>query len=77
MFNTDIIHSLQQFDNPFIYWFMVFISALGTVPFILTVIFGITFGIDFKKGLILVNVVAWTTLLTVVVKNQIDLSTSL
>ena len=72
MFNTDIIHFLQQFDHPVLYWFMVIISSLGTAPFILTVIFGITFGVDFKKGLVLVNMVAWTILLTVIAKDQVD-----
>jgi membrane-associated phospholipid phosphatase len=72
MFNTNIIHFLQQFDHPLFYWFMVVVSALGTIPFILTVVFGITFAVDFKKGLIIVNIIAWTTLLTHLLKEQID-----
>jgi len=72
MFNTDIIHFLQQFDFPVLYWFMVFISILGTTPIILTIVLGITFGIDFKKGLVLVNIIAWTALLTTTLKHQVD-----
>lgn len=72
MFNTDITHFLQQFDSPIIYWLMVFVSALGMIPVILTIILGITFSIDFKKGLVLINIVAWTALLTATFKEQIN-----
>lgn len=72
MFNTEINHFLQQLDNPLFSYFMEFISALGTVPFILTVVFGITFALNFKKGIILVNIVAWIAMLTVVIKHQVD-----
>lgn len=72
MFNTEIIHILQQFDHPIIHWFMVFISALGTTAVVLPFIMIITFGIDFKKGLVVLNVVAWTTILTFVLKDQLN-----
>ena len=72
MFNTDIIHFLQQFDSAAIYWFMAFITLLGTTPVILTIVLGITFGVDFKKGLVIVNIVAWTALLSTVFKQQVD-----
>lgn len=72
MFNTDIILQLQQFDYPIIHWFMVLISALGTSAVVLPFIMIITFGVDFKKGLILLNVVAWTTILTFILKDQIN-----
>ncbi len=45
---------------------------MGMIPIILTIILGITFSIDFKKGLVLVNIVAWTALLTSTFKEQID-----
>ena len=72
MFNTDIIHLLQQFDYPIIHWFMVLISALGTTAVVLPFIMIIAFGVDFKKGLILLNVVAWTSIITFVLKDQIN-----
>ncbi|MEQ8624316.1 MAG: phosphatase PAP2 family protein [Vicingaceae bacterium] len=72
MFNTDIILQLQQFDYPIIHWFMVLISALGTSAVVLPFIMIITFGVDFRKGLILLNVVAWTTILTFILKDQIN-----
>jgi membrane-associated phospholipid phosphatase len=51
---------------------MVFISTLGLVPFILIIILGITFAFDFRKGLVLMNIVAWTALTTVLLKQNID-----
>lgn len=72
MFTTDIIHFLQSFDSPALLAFMKFISALGLIPFLLLLILGITFGFDFRKGLVLLNLVAWTALLTNFAKEQID-----
>lgn len=72
MFNTDIIHFLQSFDYPWLHSFMVFISTLGLVPIILAFVLGITFAFDFRKGLVLINIVAWTALTTVILKNNID-----
>lgn len=72
MFNTQIIHQLQQFDHPILYWFMVLISALGTIPAVLALVSAITFAVDFKKGLVLVNIVAWTAILTFVGKEQFN-----
>ena len=51
---------------------MTFISTLGLVPFILMIILGITFAFDFRKGLVLMNIVAWTALTTVLLKQNID-----
>jgi len=72
MFQTDFIHFLQSFDYPWLKAFLAFISFLGTTPVILVVVLGITFAIDFKRGLVLINVIAWTSLLTVLLKEQID-----
>jgi len=72
MFQTDLIHFLQSFDSTLLRGFMSFISLLGTTPIILLIILGITFAIDFKRGLILINVIAWTSILTIVLKEQIN-----
>lgn len=72
MFQTDLIHFLQSFDHPVIHAFMVFISALGVTPFVITVLMGITFAVDFKKGMVLINIVAWTAFLTVFAKESIN-----
>lgn len=72
MFQTDLIHFLQSFDYAWLKVFMAFISFLGTTPVILFVVLGITFAVDFKRGLVLINVIAWASLLTVLLKEQID-----
>ena len=72
MFNTEINHFLQQFDNPILYWFMVLISALGTIPIVLALVAGITYGVDFKRGLVLVNIVAWTAIFTFIAKQEFN-----
>jgi membrane-associated phospholipid phosphatase len=51
---------------------MVFISTLGLVPIILGFVLGIIFAFDFKKGTVLMNIVAWTALTTVILKEEIN-----
>ncbi len=72
MFNTDLNHFLQQFDSPWLKFFMEFISALGAVPFVLAFILVITFALNFRKGIVLVNIVAWKAMLTFIAKQTID-----
>ena len=72
MFNTDLNHFLQQFDSPWLKFFMEFISALGAVPFGLAFILVITFALNFRKGIVLVNIVAWKAMLTFIAKQTID-----
>lgn len=72
MFQTDLIRYLQLWDNELITQFLSFISLLGTTPAVLIFILGITFAIDFKRGLVLINIIAWTAILTVFLKEQIN-----
>ncbi|MEX2336558.1 MAG: phosphatase PAP2 family protein [Fulvivirga sp.] len=72
MFQTDYIHLLQSFDHPVIHAFMVLISAIGITPFVITVLMGITFAVDFKRGMVLINIVAWTAFFTVFAKETIN-----
>ncbi|MDC1451601.1 phosphatase PAP2 family protein [Vicingaceae bacterium] len=65
-------HFLQQFDYKWLKLFLEFISALGTLPFVVIFIFGITFILNFRKGVVLVNIAVWTILLTVVAKHAAD-----
>lgn len=51
---------------------MVLISALGTIPAVLTLISTINYAVDLKRGLVLINVIAWTAMLTYLGKYQID-----
>tara|TARA_B110000046_G_scaffold57595_2_gene64324 strand:- start:7396 stop:7533 length:138 start_codon:yes stop_codon:yes gene_type:complete len=39
-------------------------------------IFGITFILNFRKGIVLVNIVAWTILLAAAAKQTVDFSIS-
>ena len=72
MFNTNFNHFLQQFDYPWLKSFAELVSSLGTVPFLLTVVLAIAFGLHFKRGIVLINIVAWTAILTFYVKQQVD-----
>ena len=72
MFNTNLNHFLQQFDSYWVKLLMEFISSLGSVPFILTVVLGITFALHFKRGVVLINIVAWTAILTFFAKQQVN-----
>jgi membrane-associated phospholipid phosphatase len=72
MFQTDFIHFLQSFDHPLIHALMVLISAIGQTPFVILVLMGITFAVDFKKGMVLINIVAWTAFFTVFAKESIN-----
>src|SRR5690554_5178457 len=72
MFTTEIIHFLQQIDGTVFHAFMVLVSAMGITPWIITVVIGITFAIDFKKGLVLINLVAWTAFITIFAKEQVN-----
>lgn len=72
MFNTNINQFLQQFDHPILYWFMVLVSALGTIPVVLALVAGITYGVDFKRGLMLINIVAWVAMFTFIAKQEFD-----
>ncbi|MFT6166818.1 MAG: membrane-associated phospholipid phosphatase [Vicingaceae bacterium] len=72
MFNTNLNHFLQQFDYYWVKLLMEFISSLGSVPFILTVVLGITFALHFKRGIVLINIVAWTAMLTFFAKQEVN-----
>ena len=70
MFNTDINHFLQQFDYTWLKYFMEFISALGSVPVALAFVLFVTFALNFRKGIVLINIVAWTAMLTFIAKQN-------
>ena len=72
MFNTNFNHFLQQFDYSWLKFIAELISTLGTIPFILIIVFAIAFGLHFKRGIVIINIVAWTALFTIFAKQQVD-----
>ena len=72
MFTTSPIQALQRLSNPFLDFFMEFISFLGIAPIVLLISLILLYGISFKRGLVLVNIIGWTALFTFFLKEQID-----
>lgn len=72
MFSTETIHFLQGFDQAVIFWLMWFFSFLGSTPMITTLCLAIAFGLDLKRGLVIINIVAWTTFTVFMIKVQVD-----
>lgn len=72
MFRTDFNHWLQSFESDVLTYFLTFISFLGnTYPLIIICIVFIA-AINFRKGLIILNILSWTAILTVCLKTMID-----
>jgi len=72
MFRTDLNHWLQGFESEFMTYFMKSVSFLGlTYPIILAglLVFSV---FNFRKGLVLINIISITAALTVALKIYID-----
>ena len=72
MFSTAANHFFQNFDNELFFWFMSFITALGVSYSIIFQALLIVFGIEFRRGWLIFNFVAWTAIFTLFLKNFID-----
>lgn len=72
MFTTAANHFFQSFDNEPLFWFMSLISALGVSYSIIFQALLIVFGIEFRRGWLIFNFVAWTAIFTLFLKNFID-----
>lgn len=64
MFQTDIHHFLQSFSNDFLDFLMQIITALGYQEFLMVLIAFLIFGIHFKKGFLVLQLLLWTGILT-------------
>ena len=73
MFQTDLNHFFQAFENPALTAFMRFITALGYMEFFMLFLLIFLLAIDFKKGFILFQVLMWTAAVTFIAKNYFDL----
>ncbi len=72
MFQTNINHLLQQLNIPGFHALMEWVSILGLLPFVVGFILIIAFGFDFRRGIVLLNVIAWTALITNGLKENIN-----
>lgn len=68
MFQTEPILYLQSLGNEWFTIFMILITTLGSSAFLVAVILATTFGVDFKKGFLLFQLLIWTGLITGVLK---------
>jgi membrane-associated phospholipid phosphatase len=69
MFQTEIILFLQSLGSKPLTVFMVFITSLGYPEFYIPAIIVIIFGVNYKKGFLLVQVLLLTSTLTDYLKN--------
>lgn len=72
MFTTKPIQFLQSIELPFLHPFMEFISFLGLAPVILLLVGLILYGVNFKKGLFIINVIAWASIIVVFAKETVN-----
>lgn len=68
MFQTEPIFYLQSLGTEWFTSFMVMITSMGSAAFFAGVIIIATFGIDFKKGFLLFQLLLWTALSTETLK---------
>jgi membrane-associated phospholipid phosphatase len=68
MFQTEPIIYLQSHGTPWFTFLMILITTLGSSAFLGAITIIITFGIDFKRGFLLFQLLMWTGLVTEVLK---------
>ena len=72
MFRTDFNHLLQSLDSPVMTRLMLATSELGMTVAILLVIIIVTSTFNFRKGIVLMNIVGWMALATLGLKAYFD-----
>ncbi len=68
MFQTEPIHALQSLASEGMTAFMLGVTALGYSWALIPILLVIAFGVDFRRGFVLVQIVVWNGLLTDVLK---------
>ena len=68
MFQTEPIIYLQSLGTPWFTFFMIMISTMGSSAFLVAIIVIAIFGVDFKKGFLLFQLLLWTGLVTDILK---------
>ena len=69
MFQTDLIQYLQSFDYPWLISLMQGITGLGYGMVYLILIPILIFGVDFKKGFLVTQILFWTAAITLILKD--------
>jgi len=73
MFQTELIKYIQSFEASWLTYLMTFITGLGYSEFFFAAFLILTFGIDFRKGFIIIQVLLLTAAVTELLKNTIAL----
>jgi membrane-associated phospholipid phosphatase len=73
MFQTELIHYLQSYESSFLTQFMRLMTALGYRNFIVLFLAVMLFGIEFRKGFIIMQGMLWTALITTFFKDYFAL----
>ncbi|MDD3041389.1 MAG: phosphatase PAP2 family protein [Methanosarcinaceae archaeon] len=68
MFQTEPILYLQALASDWLTPLMLAVSSMGSAAFFAAVIIGITFGIDFRRGFLLFQLLLWTGAVTEIFK---------
>jgi membrane-associated phospholipid phosphatase len=68
MFQTEPIIYLQSLGTPWFTFLMIMITTMGSSSFLVAIIVIAIFGVDFKKGFLLFQLLLWTGLVTDILK---------
>ena len=68
MFQTEPIHALQALESDLVTTFFVAVTSLGYSWMLIPILLVIAFGVDFRRGFVLVQIVIWNGLLTNLLK---------
>lgn len=68
MFQTEPILYLQSLGNEWFTFLMILVTTMGSSSFLVAMIVMITFGVDFRKGFLLFQLLLWTGMVTEILK---------
>ena len=68
MFQTEIHIALQAQASDWLTWLMLQVTASGYYRFVIVMVIGVLFGFSLRRGFLLFQVIAWTALLSEMVK---------
>jgi membrane-associated phospholipid phosphatase len=73
LFQTEPILYLQSLGNDWLTSLMILITSMGSSAFLVAIVIIVTFGINFRKGFLLFQLLIWTGLITEIFKTVIAL----